>query len=78
MVFLIIHVIPCHKADGVANNTYYYVGKMISTCIVQGGEVPVCFAKVVADYVVCNEVKSPVCLDNIPYTNVSECLHKVI
>ena len=52
---------------------------MISTCIVQGGEVPVCFAtKVVADYVVYNEVKSPVCLDNIPYTNVRECLHKVI
>jgi len=44
------HVIPCHNAKVVTNNKYYYVGKMVSTCIVQGGEVPVCFAKAVADY----------------------------
>ena len=71
------NVIPCHKADAVANNMYYNVGKMISTCIVQGGEVPVCFAKAVADYLIYDEVRSPVCLDDIPSIDVREHLHKV-
>ena len=71
------HVIPYYKAEAVANNTYYYMGKMMSTSVVQGGEVPVCFAKAVADYLVYDEVKSPVCLDDIPQTNVRESLHKV-
>lgn len=71
------HVIPYHKAEAVTNNTYYYMGKMMSTSIAQGGEVPVCFAKAVADYLVYNEFRSPVCLDDIPEMNVCESLHKV-
>ena len=40
----------------VSANTYYVVGKMIATCIIQGGEVPTCFAKAVADYLVFDRV----------------------
>ena len=39
---------------------------MISTCIIQGGEAPVCFSNAVADLLVYDEVRSPVCLEDIP------------
>ena len=34
---------------GSGKNTYYTIGKMIATCIIQGGEAPASFAKAVAD-----------------------------
>ena len=71
------HVIPRHNIQAVAENTFYYVGKMISTCIVQGGEVPSCFSKACADYVVHGRVCSPVCVQDIPEEEVKECLEKV-
>ena len=43
------HVIPRHNMQAVADNTFYYVGNMISTCIVQSGEVPSCFLKACTD-----------------------------
>ena len=52
-------VILLHDVTGIANNTYYIIGKMISTCIIQGGEAPTCFASAVADYLVYREIKSP-------------------
>ena len=39
---------------------------MIATCVIQGGEAPACFASAVADYLVYGEVKSPMCLGDIP------------
>ena len=35
-------VILLYDVTGIANNTYYIIGKMISTCIIQGGEAPTC------------------------------------
>ena len=45
--------------------------------IIQGGEVPTCFAKAVADYLVFDQVISPVCIDDIPDYEIREMLNKV-
>ena len=50
------HAIPIHNVEAVATNKFYLVGKMISTCLVQGGQPPVCFSAAVADYLVCDEI----------------------
>ena len=71
------HVIPLHNVEAVVDNKFYTFGKMIATCIVQGGEVPVCFAKPVADYMVNREVSSPTNLDDIPDYDVKDCLTQV-
>ena len=71
------HVIPVHNIKAVGDSVYYTIGKMLSTCIIQGGEVPVCFAKAVADYLVFDRVCSPVCLEDIPDHEVQDCLQKV-
>lgn len=48
-------MIPRHNIHAVANNTFFYIGKMIAT-YVQGGEVPSCFSKACAVYVVHDRV----------------------
>ena len=69
---------PLHNVEAVASNKFCIIGKMLATCIVQGGEAPVCFSKAVADYLVYDEVCSPVCLDDIADKEVQESLQKVI
>ena len=71
------NVVPVHNIKAVSNNTYLVVGKMISTCIIQGGEVPACFASPVADYLVFDRVVSPVCLDDIYDYEIRDCLKQV-
>lgn len=71
------HVIPLHNVKEVANNTYLVVGKMIATCIVQGGESLACFAPAVADYLVYERVQSKVCIEDIPDHDIRECLRQV-
>ena len=71
------HVVPVHNVKAVANSMYYTIGKMLSTCVIQGGEAPVCFAKAVADFLVYDRVLSPVCLDDIPNYEVRNCFQKV-
>lgn len=72
------HVIPRHSVKDVADNTFYYIGKMIATCVIQGGELPLCFSNACADYIVHGRVCSPVCLEDIPDEEVKECLKKVV
>ena len=72
------HTVPLHNVEAVASNKFCTIGKMLATCIVQGGEAPVCFSKAVADYLVYDEVCSPVCLDDIADKEVQESLQKVI
>ena len=36
-----LNVIPQHNVEAVASNTYFTVGKLIATCLVQGGQPPV-------------------------------------
>ncbi len=57
------NVIPRHDVKAVSDNKFIYIGKMIATCIVQGGEVPACFATAC---IVLGRVCSPVCLEDIP------------
>ena len=71
------HVIPQHNVEAAVDNRFYIFGKMIATCIVQGGEAPVCFAKPVADYIVNREVSSPTNLDDIPDYDVRDGLSQV-
>ena len=71
------NVVPFHDVVAVTNNVYYIVGKMISTCIVQGGEAPACFSKAVADYLVYGEIKSDMCLEDILDLDIRRLLEKV-
>ena len=58
-------------------STTAIVEKMIATCLVQGGQPPVCFAAAVADYLVFDEVKSEPSLNDIPNHTVRNKLEKV-
>ena len=53
--------------------TYFTIGKLLATCLVQGGQPTVCFSPGVAD----GEVMSNPCLKDIPSQDVQETLRKV-
>lgn len=72
------NVVPLHNINAVTKATYFVVGKIIATSIIQAGEAPTCFAQAVADYLVYDRVVSPVCLDDIPDYEVRDCLKQVI
>ena len=71
------NVIPIHNVEALADNKYYIVGKLIATCLIQGGQPPVCFSCSAADYIVYDEIKSNPCLDDIPDCSVRQKLEKV-
>ncbi len=68
------NVVPVHSIQGIAENRFYIIGKMVSTSIVQGGQPPLCFAKAVADYILFDDVKSSPCLDDF---HIRQSLEKV-
>ena len=71
------NVVPRHNIKAVAENTFYYIRKIIATCIVQGSEAPVCFAKACADYLIHGRVGTPDCLEDISDPQIRESLEKV-
>lgn len=71
------HVIPVHNISAVADNTYYVIGKVIATSLVQGGEPPVCFSAAVTDFIVYDKISSKPCVDDIPENDVREAIRKV-
>ena len=71
------NVVPVHNVEAASKNQYYIVGKLIATCLVQGGQPPSCFCAGVADYLIFDEVKCNPCLNDIPDYNVREKLKKV-
>ena len=71
------HVIPIHHVEAVATNKFYIVGKMVATCLVQGGQPPVCLAGAVADYLIYEEVQSDHCIADIPDSGIRQKLEKV-
>ena len=71
------HVVPIHNVDALTVGKFHTIGKIIATCIVQGGQPPVCFAEAVADYLVYDQVKSAVCIDDISDVEVRNSLTKV-
>ena len=46
------NVVPVHNVGAVVNNDYYVIGKIVATCLVQGGQPPACFCTAVADYLI--------------------------
>ena len=71
------NVVPVHNVEAVTRKEYYSVGKLIATCLVQGGQPPVCFAGAIADYLVYNEVRCKPCLEDISDYDVRQKLEKV-
>ena len=71
------NVVPQHNIEAVANNTYFTIGKLLSTCLVQGGQPPVCFSPGVTDFIIYDEVMSDPCLLDIPSRDIQETLKKV-
>lgn len=71
------NIVPIHNIKAVSDNTYHIIGKMIATCIIQGGEVPACFAQAVADYLIFERVTCSVCLNDIADSEIRESLSKV-
>ncbi len=59
------HVVPLHNVEAVSTCKFLVIGKMLATCLVQAGLAPACFAKAVADFLVYDCIRSPVCLDDI-------------
>lgn len=72
------NVVPIHNVEAVTSNKYFIVGKMIATCLIQGGQPPVCFAPAIAEYLVFNEVRSKPALDDIYDYSVRQKLEKVV
>lgn len=68
------HVVPLHNVEAVDKDKF---SKMISTSLIQGGEAPSCFAKAVADYIVYNQVRSKVCVEDIPDVTIQHILKEV-
>lgn len=71
------NVCPIHDFTAVANNKFYIVGKMLASCLVQGGEPPVCFSEGVADFLVNDQITSPPCINDIPDYEVRQHILKV-
>lgn len=71
------NVVPVHNVTAVASNKFYVIGKMITACLVHGGQPPVCFSRAVAEYLVYNEIKCEASLDDIPDHVIRQKLTKV-
>lgn len=71
------NVCPIHDFTAVANNKFFIVGKMLASCLVQGGEPPVCFSRGVADFIVNDCVTSPPCINDIPDFEIRQLMQKV-
>ena len=71
------NVLPIYSIQGVADNHFYIIGKMISTSIVQGGQPPLCFSRAAADFIVFDKVISTPCLEDIPDYEIREHLKRV-
>lgn len=71
------NVIPMHSVTAVASNKFYVIGKMIATCLIQGGEPPLCFVCAVSEFILFGHIRSPPCIDDIPDENIRVMLSKV-
>ena len=69
-------VTAAHNVVSLENGDYAIAAKMVVTSIVQGGLAPHCFSAAIADYIVYDEIKSPVNLYDIADTDVREKMQK--
>ena len=71
------HVVPLHNVNAVENKMFYLVGQMIATILVQGGEPPACFAKAVSDLLIFRDIRSSVCIEDVPDYAIQTSLKQV-
>ena len=71
------NVLPLHNVEAVASNRFYVIGKLIATCLVQGGQPPACFATPAAQYLTYGEVKCEPSLEDIQDATVQQKLRMV-
>lgn len=72
------NVVPLHNVEAVTSNTYFIIGKMIATSLVQGEPPPLCFAAAIADYLIYDEIKSGPCIDDIPNHTIRQKVQQVL
>lgn len=71
------NVLPVPNIGAVVQNQFYVVGRLISTCLVQGGEAPVCFSRAAAEFLAYNEIRCNPCIFDIHDVIVQEKLLQV-
>ncbi len=71
------NVVPIHNIEAIAGNKFYLVGKMMSACLIHGGQAPLCLSKAVADYLIFGKIKCPPCLSDIPNQEIRQKLLEV-
>ncbi len=72
------NVVAIHNIDALQSKKFYIIEKMIATCLIQTGIAPLCFADVVADYLIYHEPRSDVNnYDDIPDYSIQSKLKEV-
>ncbi len=71
------NVLPIHDIGAVAANKFYIIGKIMATCLIQGGQSPLCICHAVAEYLVFDEIKFEPILEDIPDVDVRQGLLQV-
>ena len=54
------------------------IGKMLATCMIQGGKPPVCFSNAVAEYLAYERIESHPCIDDIPDVSIRNLMNEVM
>ena len=72
------HVVPLHHIEAITTNKFYMIGKMLATCMIQGGEPPVCFSNAVAEYLAYERIESRPCIDDIPDVSIRSLMNEVM
>lgn len=71
------NVVPVHNIEAITSSKFYLIGKMIATCLVQGGQPPVCFAPAIAEYLVYDEIRTEANIDDVYDYTLRQKLEKV-
>jgi hypothetical protein len=66
-----------HNMEAVSKKKLVVIGKMLATCVAQGGVAPLCFARAVADYLVFGEIKTSPCIEDTPGYEIQQKLRQV-
>lgn len=72
------NVVMKHNVEAVAANKYCVAGKILSTIMVQGAHVPLCFSDAVVDYLIFDKICSSPVIQDVANTFGRDCLTKVV
>ena len=71
------NVVPLHNIGDITLNHFYQIGRILTTCIIHGGQAPHCFARGIAEYLIYGQIKSDPCIDDVYDLQVRNSLKKV-